>query len=159
MTDERAEAVKAKLATVRADWLAMVGSMSDSDWDQPAFAEDSEWRMIDAFRHIVDSEKGMTGLIIQIKAGGEGVPPDFDIDRWNQRVVTKLKDKTAADLFSEMDANRRTLLGVIESLEPEDWDKQGRHGSLQIMSIEEICYLIADHEQAHMESMKAVLAE
>jgi hypothetical protein len=100
----------------------------------------------------------MTRLIVQIQGGGEGVPPDFDLHRWNQRAVSKLQDKTVADLLAGMVDSRIELLDVIDSLDDADWDKQGRHASLRIMTIEEVCHLIADHEQAHAALMKEALA-
>lgn len=157
MSPDRAEVVKAKLASSREQTLVFAESLADADWQRLGFAEGSEWRMIDVLRHVTDSERGMTALIVQIQGGGEGVPADFDLSRWNQRVVTKLQEKTANDLLADMHVNRQALLGVIDLLQPKDWDKKGRHASLRIMTIEEVCHLIADHEMAHIEAMRSVL--
>ncbi len=154
---ERDERIKTKLTESRAGTLALVETMTDTDWERQAYFEGSEWRMIDVLRHVTDSERGMTSLIAQIQAGGEGVPPDFDLTRWNQRVVSKLQEKNVSDLLEDMDTNRANLLAVIDTLGADDWDKQGRHASLQIMTIEEVCDLIADHEMGHTEAMKLAL--
>lgn len=156
MISEREEIVRAKLAASRAKTLALADSMTDEDWNRPAYAEDedSDWRMIDILRHVADSERGMTALIVQIKDGGEGVPVDFDLNRWNQRAVSKLQEKSAGDLIAAMSVNRDNLLALIDSLKPSDWDKKGRHASLKVMTIEEVCHLIADHEEAHAESIQ-----
>jgi uncharacterized protein (TIGR03083 family) len=158
MAAEREVLVKAKLAASREEMLALASSLDESDWNRLSYAEGSEWRLIDILRHVADSERGMTRLIVQIQGGGEGVPPDFDLHRWNQRAVSKLEDKTVADLLAGMDASRAELLAVIDSLDDGDWDKQGRHASLRIMTIEEVCHLIADHEQGHATLMKEALA-
>ncbi|NJL55631.1 DinB family protein, partial [bacterium] len=65
------------------------------------------------------------------------------------RVVQKAAEKTPNDLVAEFRQNRINLLSFIDTLHDEDWHKQGRHGSLRIMSIEEVCHLIADHELDH----------
>lgn len=158
MTTDRETVILEKLAASRAGMLALAESLRAEDWDCLAYSEGSEWRLIDMLRHVADSERGMTALIVQIQGGGEGVPADFDLDRWNQRAVSKLADKTTAELLAGMDESRAKLLAVIASLSEGDWDKRGRHASLRIMSIEEVCHLIADHEQGHVEVMKQALA-
>jgi hypothetical protein len=158
MAAEREDLVKAKLAASREEMSALAASLNESDWDRLSYSEGSEWRLIDILRHVADSERGMTRLIVQIQSGGEGVPPDFDLHRWNQRAVSKLQDKTAADLLADMTTSRAELLAVIDSLDDADWDKKGRHASLRIMTIEEVCHLIADHEQAHAALMRQSLA-
>ena len=97
--------------------------------------------------------------MVQIKSGGEGVPPDFDLARWNQRVVNKLGDKDPQELLAGMADSRRALLGFIDSLEESDWDKKGRHASLKIMTIEEVCHLIADHEALHLTGVREALGD
>jgi hypothetical protein len=100
----------------------------------------------------------MTRLIENIRDGGEGASPEFDLTRWNDSRVKKARHKTIADLTADLTQNRTHLLGVIESLGEDDWDKRGRHGSLRIMSIEEILHLIADHEERHMGDIRQAVA-
>lgn len=157
MADERKETIKAKLAANREAFMATMGELSAEQWDMQAYSEGSEWRVVDILRHVADSERGMTALMVQIKAGGSGVPEDFDLARWNQRVVNKLADKGPQELLTGMNDSRRALLEFIDSLEERDWDKQGRHASLKIMTIEEICHLIADHEALHLAGIREAL--
>jgi hypothetical protein len=94
----------------------------------------------------------------QIKGGGEGVPPDFDLARWNKRVVDKLSDKRPEELLAGMAENRSALFAFMDTLDEADWDKKGRHASLQVMSIEEVCHLIADHEALHLTGIRKALS-
>ena len=157
MADERKEAIKAKLAANREAFMATMDELSAEQWDLQAYSEGSEWRVVDILRHVADSERGMTALMVQIKAGGGGVPEDFDLARWNQRVVNKLADKGPQELLAGMADSRQALLEFIDSLEETDWDKKGRHASLKIMSIEEVCHLIADHERQHLDGIKQAI--
>lgn len=157
MADERKERIKAKLAATREDLYGTLNGLSDEQWVMRAYAEGSEWTVADILRHVADSERGMTGLMVQIKGGGEGVPSDFDLARWNRRVVDKLGDKEPRELLDSMAENRAGLLAFIDSLEETDWDKKGRHASLKIMTIEEICHLIADHEADHLRTIRQAL--
>jgi hypothetical protein len=154
---DRKQAIKEKLTGVREEFLAALGRLTDAQWAARGYGDDSEWRVADVLRHVADSERGMTNLMIQIKGGGEGVPADFDLHRWNQRVVTKLADKEPRELLDGMAANREALFAFIDGLEEADWDKRGRHASLRVMSIEEICHLIADHEAGHLAGIREAL--
>ena len=150
MVDDRKEAIKSKLAATREEFLATVRGLAEEQWATKAYSEGSEWQVVDILRHVADSERGMTALMVQIKGGGEGVPPDFDLARWNQRVVNKLGDRSPQELLDGMADSRVALFAFIDSLEDGDWNKKGRHASLRIMSIEEVCHLIADHEALHL---------
>ena len=154
MADDKKAAIKAKLAATREAFLHTVGDLTAEQWETMAYSEGSEWRVIDLMRHVTDSERGQLGLMMLIKGGGEGVSADFDLTRWNQRVVTKLGDKGPQELMDSMAQNRAALLAFIDTLEEEDWAKKGRHASLYIMSIEEVCHLIADHEALHLGNIR-----
>jgi uncharacterized protein (TIGR03083 family) len=141
--------VREKLQKSRQRLLALVEGLSEEQWQRQGFADDATWTVADLLRHLTDSERGMTNLIADIRQGGEGVPPDFDLQRWNRRQVGKLQDKSVATLLADMAANHERLLAVVESLEDGDWEKQGRHASLQVMSVEQILQTIALHERGH----------
>lgn len=157
MSDDKKRDIKDKLTAVRQETLRVVGQMTVEEWNRPAGEGESEgepWRAIDVLRHVTDSERGMTALMAQIQAGGEGVPADFDLERWNRRVVTKMQDKGPAELLADMGANRQALFAFIDTLAGDDWAKKGRHASLRILSIEQVCHLIADHERAHVQELQ-----
>ncbi|MFO7661318.1 MAG: DinB family protein [Chloroflexota bacterium] len=150
MVSEKAAGIKEKLSDTREELIDLAGELTDDQWNLAVFGEDSDWQVIDIVRHVADSERGMTNLMKQIKEGRDGVPPDFDIDRWNRRAVSKLQHKSPQELLEWMNENRMELISFIDTLDEDDWDKKGRHASLRIMSIEEICHLIADHEHMHL---------
>jgi hypothetical protein len=156
---DRKEAIKDKLTETRAATYAALEGLSAEQWEAKGYADESEWRVADILRHVADSERGMTNLMIQIRDGGEGVPADFDLHRWNQRVVTKLADKSPRELLDGMAGNREALFAFIDGLDEADWDKRGRHASLRVMSIEEICHLIADHEAGHLAGIGEAVAQ
>jgi uncharacterized protein (TIGR03083 family) len=158
MSDEKKDVIRDKLNQVRAELMAFVQTVTDEQWEAQVFAEGSAWTVADLFRHVVDSERGMTAQMVQFQEGKDPIPPDFDLSRWNARVVSKSKDKTPADLIADLATNRAQLLQFIAGLAPEDWAKSGRHASLRIMSIEQVCELIATHEAGHLQNMRSALA-
>ena len=157
MTQIKKEAIQAKLAASRDELNTTLRGLTPEQWSARAYSEGSEWQVVDILRHVADSERGMTSLMMQIKGGGEGVPADFDLSRWNQRVVNKLSDKGPQELLDGLMESRMALMGFIDSLEDGDWEKKGRHASLKIMTIEEICHLIADHEALHLAGVREAL--
>ena len=148
----------AKLNSSRAALLPVLEGLDDAQWETAVQSEDAAWTVSDLVRHLVSAENGMTGLIVQFKRGKDPVPPDFDRDRYNNRAVEKTKDLNRTDLLNAMMQNRENLLGVIETLSEEDWHKKGRHASLNIYTIEEVCHIIADHETLHLADLQAAFS-
>lgn len=147
--DEKKEAIKGELAEARNDLIVLLQELSEPAWDMTVYSEGETWTVADILRHLTAAERDMTLLVERIRQGVGGVPADFDLDRWNARTIEKAETKSPADLQAEMNENRSHLMGVIDNIRPEEWDVQGRHGSLRIMTVEEILRLIADHERRH----------
>ena len=158
MPDPKKEEIREKLNQTRAPLFACLQGLGVEEWQTAVQSEDAQWTIADLVRHLISAEKGMTGLIIQFQQGNDPVPPDFDRERYNVRSVEKLQHLTPPELLETMTANRNQLMQVIDTLAPEDWQKKGRHGSLRIMSIEEVCQVIADHETAHLADIQKALA-
>ncbi|MCP4416568.1 MAG: DinB family protein [Chloroflexi bacterium] len=158
MTDSKKEAILSKLNSERTDLEAFLDGLTAVAWQTAVYSEDITWTFVDILRHLVDAEQGMIGLMRQWQQGKNPVPTDFDLARWNARVIHKAAEKSADELREEMVANRANLLTLIAAFQPEDWAKKGRHGSLRIMTIEEVCHLIADHELSHLAVMKTAVS-
>jgi len=159
MTATDKHAIKEELRAAREELYRVVSGLSNAQWQQRAYSEEGgEWRVLDLLRHVVDSERGMTALMAQVQAGGAGVSDDFDLSRWNRRVVEKLQDKTLDDLMAAMAQNRVALFDFIDTLADEDWSQKGRHASGRILTIEQVCELIASHERAHTAEILAATA-
>lgn len=158
MTNKKNVEISAKLNEQRAALMAFFEGLDGEDWGTAVYHEETHWTIADILRHLVDAEKGMTGLIIQWQQGKDPVPADFDLARWNNRVIQKAAEKSPDDLLAELSENRSKLLNVIGTIQGDDWARQGRHGSLRIMNIEEVCHLIGDHEMAHLQAMQAAVS-
>ncbi|MCA9900594.1 MAG: DinB family protein [Anaerolineales bacterium] len=157
MTVNKSE-ITAKLYDSRQQLMTFFEGLDDAAWATAVYDENTTWTITDILRHLVDSERGMTGMMAQWQQGNDPIPPDFDLARWNSRAIQKTAEKSPQELLHNMQENRASLLGFINTLQDEDWSKQGRHGSLRIMSIEEVCHLIANHEMDHLRVMQELLA-
>lgn len=149
-----------KLAATRADLVRVARDLDGESWTHPVYShgEEKEWSAMDLLRHLVWAEGGMLRLMRQIRAGEEGVPADFDLDRYNAAGIGKLKEELPADLLLRLEQNRNDLLAFVSTLEEGDWEKRGRHGSLRIMTIQEILEMVADHEAQHLADLREALS-
>ncbi len=159
MYEETKVQIFQKLSGVRQTLLSTLDDLESEQWEKTVYTEDADWTVKDLFGHLMDSERSMTRLIEVIKEGGEGVPPDFDRNRWNARTIKRTTGLTTDEIHSEMITNRGRLLEMLYDMPDEDWTKKGRHGSLQVMSVEEILNLIADHENEHLRDIVRVIEE
>lgn len=158
MSETKKNEIREKLTGVRQELLTFLKGLSEDQWGTTVFAEDQEWTITDLLRHVVQAEADMTGLMKQYQRGEDPVPPDFDLERWNARTIRKRQEETPAELMDHLKENRAELFEFIDTIQPEDWKKKGRHGSLRILTIEEVCHLIADHEKSHLEQMQTAVA-
>ena len=154
MTNKKNVEIAAKLNEERAALMAFFEGLDGADWGTAVYDEETQWTVADILRHLVDAERGMTDLMSQWQQGRNPVPADFDLARWNNRVIQKTAEKSPDDLLAELRENRIKLLSFIGTIQEDDWARQGRHASLRILTIEEVCHLIGDHEMSHLKVMQ-----
>ena len=148
MSDRKAQIIK-ELDDARAKFQSLAKRLTPQDWETPVQDGDERWTPHQMLIHLVDAQRGMMGQMGRISAGQEGVPADFDLSRWNIRQVQKNAEKTVPDLLAALDEGQIALKNAISGLTDADLDKQGRHSSLEIMTVEQIGRLIASHEAEH----------
>ena len=100
MTQTRKTTIKNKLTLARDELLALAGSNDEAEWDTVVYSEGQEWTAADILRHLTSAEASMTRLIEIIRDGGEGVPSDFDLQRWNDRGIQKAGEKLPGEMIS-----------------------------------------------------------
>ncbi len=159
----RKQQIKQRLGHQREMLLAFLADLDAADWHTAVFPDDEEidppWTVADLVRHLADAEQSMTRLMQLIRDGGEGVPADFDLNRWNNSRLAKNRHKSLAAALAEMETNRAALFAFIDSLSEADLEKAGRHGRGTIMTIDQICILIAGHDKLHLADIKRVIGE
>jgi uncharacterized protein (TIGR03083 family) len=159
VSKDKKEAIRHKLITARQGLLSLLENLNEEQWETAVFSEEAEgWHVSDVLRHLVATERGMMALIERIRLGEEGVPVDFDLNRYNASMVRLGKEKTPPVLLAEMVEIRQQLLHLLENMDEADWSKKGRHGSLHIMSIAEIFKTIALHDKMHGRDIRQALS-
>lgn len=141
--------LRQQLAQSRLQLRTLLNGLSPAQWQLPVYGEGEGWTVRDVVTHLVDAEYGMTAQIERIRQGVPTIPEDFDLDRWNKRTVAKMADKTPQELLQSLAQNRAKLLEMLDSIRDDEWEKQGRHPSLRILTIEQYIQTIAGHEAKH----------
>jgi uncharacterized protein (TIGR03083 family) len=158
MSETKKAEIREKKIRVRQELMTVLRGLGESEWETAVYIEGTQWTISDLLRHLVNAERGMTNLIIEFLKGNDPVPADFDRERYNKRIVAKAKEKSPDELMAELEENEAVFLETLAVITEKDWTKKGRHASLRIMTIEEICHLIPDHEQTHLLDIQRALS-
>lgn len=129
--------------------LNVLTQLRPEQWEQQIQDEDQLWTVRQIVAHVASAQKGMTGQIVNISQDKDLVPEDFDLNRWNQSQVRKAADRSPQDLMNAMQEDLERLKETIKHFTDEELDKRGRHGSLRIMSVEEIARTVGSHNVDH----------
>lgn len=159
MTDfaERIHKIKSRLESSRQYLNAVLDTVGDR-WEITVYSDGAAWNIRQLLIHLGIAEAGMLKQVQGIATGSEGVPTDFDIDRYNKRSVEKRADTTPEQARASLAATRQQLIEWIDGLESEDiLGLSGRHPTMRIMTVEEILKIIALHERSHADDIAATL--
>jgi len=154
---DRKPAIRQHLDTTRAAVLSLFSSFDAADWDRPVASSEGAWTAKQALTHLVASEPGQLSIGQRMLTGEAKLGEGFSLDIWNQRQVEKRKDMTPQALLDELAASRRKLLAWIDTLSEADLDKSGQHGRGDVITVEQLCYRVGDHEVEHAAEIKRAL--
>jgi hypothetical protein len=129
-------------------------AMPAVDWDLQVYSDGGQWRIRQILAHFVATEASLQRLVTNIRDGGEGSPPDFDINRFNESHVGRLEGRLPSELISEFFELRQRTAQMVAQLNPEDLQRTGRHPFLGIASLEEIIKLMYRHNQIHQRDIR-----
>ena len=154
---DRKRAIREHLDTARAVVMNLFGAFGPADWDRLVASSEGAWTAQQALAHLVAAEVGQIGTGQRMLTGEAKLGEGFSLDYWNRRQVEKRKDQTPAALLDELVASRQKLLAWIDGLAEVDLDKSGQHGRGDVITVEQLCYRIGEHEVEHAMEIQRVL--
>lgn len=160
MSEEKKAALKQHLNQARQRLLEIVGSMSGDDWNIKVQSDGDQWTALQMIRHLQDAHRGLTGQVKRVLAGGESVPRDFDVNRWNARAQTKAAEvaMTPEQALEALKQSHEDLLGIVDGLTDADLDRRAWQAFLQKeITLEEFIRVIGTHEAGHAEEIAAAV--
>jgi len=155
---DRIGKIVAALETAHQGLKAILDTVQTDQWEMQVQSADQRWTVRQLLIHLVSAQRDMTAEMTAWQAGQDPVTPDFDVHRWNRRNVEKSNDKTPETLLSELQSGHEVLTRLVNSLLPDDLEKTGRHGDLQILTVEQLGHLVASHEALHTAEIAQKLA-
>ncbi len=150
-------AIRRHLETTRATLLDAVAGLAPEEWDWPAASSEGAWTVRQVLAHLAAAEPGMLGTGQRMLTGEAKLGPGFSLDVWNQRQVAKRKDQTPADLLNDLAASRQQLLAWLDGLAETELDKSGQHARGDIITVEQLCFRIGEHEAQHAAEIRRAL--
>lgn len=149
--------LKAELAQSRAYLNAVLFQVGDR-WDTQIYTEGAAWTARQLLIHLAVTDQGQSNTVTAIAAGGNPVPEDFDINRYNARSVEKRADTTPEEARQQLTDSRAKFLEWLDQQDESVLEKSGRHGgTMKTLTIAEFLQVMADHERQHAQDIAQVL--
>ncbi len=126
-------------------------------WKQQIYDIGPEWDTREILCHFVSAETSLVELFKRIVTTGEGVPEDFDIDRWNNSRVSKMRELLPEDLIRQFEVTRANTIAWVGTLQDADLDKVGRHPFLGMVDLEQMLKLLYRHNMLHQRDVQKVM--
>ena len=134
--------------------LALMDSLNEDQLNRKVKDKSAGWTAIEIFRHLANSERGLTKQMQSIVAGKGGVPNDFDLNRYNDVSNKKMQELNTDQIKAMWQENREELIKFLDELKPGDFDKSGRHPVGRIFNIYGYFEIIVGHILKHMEQIE-----
>lgn len=153
---ERIEKVKQDLTNGRQRLNAVLDKVGDR-WETQVYSEGAAWTARQLAIHLAITDKGHNNMVTTIAKGENSIPEDFDLERFNRRSVEKRAEMSIAEIRASLNATEAERNAWLDTIEDATLDMQGRHGSMRILSIEEILGVVAQHDRDHANDIARVL--
>jgi len=133
---------------------AFFSALDNAIWMKIIYTEGQDWRIRDVLAHFVSAENSFLKLFESIRQGGDGASEDFDVGRFNNAQVAKLKEMPPAKLLDAYVEVRTKMVAWVKFLNEDDSQKEGRHPFLGEATLEEMIKLVYRHNQIHYRDMR-----
>lgn len=148
---ERKDQLRTHLESRHAETWPVLQSLSTDDLSVTVYLNDDQtWTVKDLIGHLADGERGNLGQVQRLVAGGQTVPEDFDLDRWNRSAVRKSGKLQPDELLTSIAEHYQMALDFLAGLDDDQLDLVGRHSSGEMLSAEGFLRRMVDHRAEHV---------
>ena len=158
MTDRKSRILQAVEKDHALSW-AILSSIPAEGWARRVYSEEgADWTVRDLVAHLADSEGGQMGQLQRLLRGGQTLPPDFDLQRWNRSAVAKRAGRAPEEHLSEILAAYHSGQTLLEGATEGDLDRVGRHARGDDLTVEAFFLRIASHRLQHAREIQQAMA-
>jgi len=129
--------------------LARIGERSEAR----IYSEGAQWTLRQLAIHLMIADQGHNNMVMAAARGENIIPEDYDLERFNRRSVEKASELSMEQAIERMTDSRRALLDWLAGQDDAVLAQQGRHATLQMMSIAQMMGVMAAHERGHADDI------
>ena len=157
----RSAALRKQLETHHAELQVMLGSLQPEQMQSAVYAHGTaaEWTVQALLVHMANAADGMLQIAQAVARGGNPVPEDWDVDRWNQSQVRKHAAQPAAALISRIQKAHAGWIEFVEVVSDLELERMGRHPIGRTLSVKQMVQTHALHQVQHIRELATALAQ
>ncbi len=147
---ERKDLIRIHLKSRHGESWEILQALLPRHASEQVYGHESEpWTVQDVLAHLADSESGLQLQIRRLAEGGDGVPEDFDLARWNRSAVRRRADMSLGELRSQVLEAHEQALALLDELDEGSLDMRGLVSTGEVCSVQELFLRIGDHRLEH----------
>ena len=132
-------------------------ALSPDDWDRRVYTTGSQWAVRHILAHFVSAERAYLYFMRDVVGGGSGVPPDFDIDAFNESEVPNLGLRAPPELLRALRQARSETVVFVGGLSLPDLDRRGYHPWFGDADLRFMLKLTYRHPMLHVRDVRQAL--
>lgn len=157
---ERKERIRDHLISRHTESWPILKSLSPEQATISVYSHGSDqWNAGEVLAHLADSEAGLQLQLKRVAAGGDGVPGDFDLARWNRAAARRNAEFSLDDLCNKILRGYEQALALLDTIDDSSLDMRGRVATGEILSVEELFLRIGNHRLEHASDIQRAIEE
>lgn len=152
------ERLAGRMAAEGEKTFAYLHSVGPEAWERTVYTEGTCWTVQQILAHFVATEAAFIQLFEDVLSGGAGAPENFDLNRFNEKQVAKLREAGVEELLEAFRRRREDSVALVRRMTPADLARTGRHPWLGITSLEDMIKLLYRHNGIHLRDVRKALA-
>jgi uncharacterized damage-inducible protein DinB len=149
---ERVEKYIARMAEAREYLFAQLDQVKDHSEEQ-LYSDGASWTIRQLVIHLMISDKGIVNVMQGIVQGGNPIPEDYDLDRYNKRSVEKKAEVSIDEAMEALKTQREEFVVWLRSMDDSILELEGRHPDMQTRKLSQFLNIIAGHEKQHADDI------
>lgn len=127
--------------------------------EEQLYSDGAAWTIRQLATHLMIADRGITMVIQNIASGGNPIPEDYDVDRYNKRSVEKMPDVSIDAAIAAMRDSRADLLAWLEGADEAALTRVGRHPLRFEAPLSRFLEIMALHDHQHADDLEKYLNE